>query len=114
MEVITNISAEAIRRYFNILIKLGYKNYEDVYKIIVLTYLEELLSDNFSLYITEKDYDDIMKVFYQLLGSNCLIDFPSYATYDKLFKNRYDDVTPRLDGNGIFRVCEDSIIRVKM
>lgn len=113
MEEITKITAEAIRRYFNALAKFGYKNYRDTEKVLVLMYLEELLSEDFFGYVTEEDYKIIIRAFSNLTGSNCMIDFPSHATYDKLFKNELTEITPRVDGNGIFRICEKSLIRTK-
>lgn len=114
MEAVSKITAEAVRRYFNALFKFGYKNYEDVEKVIILMHLDELLSEDFFGFVTKEDFNAIMKAFYYLAGSNCMIEYPSFATYDKLFKNEYVEITPRLDGNGIFRVCEQSLLRTKM
>lgn len=61
MDDITNIAEEALKRYFNALSKLGYKNYDDVSKLLVLLFIEELLTSEFSFYITESDYKSITK-----------------------------------------------------
>lgn len=114
METVSKITAEAVRRYFNALFKFGYKNYKDVEKVLVLIHLDELLSEDFFEYLSEEDYNNIMKAFYVLAGSTCMIDYPSFASYDKLFRSNSGEVTPRLDGNGIFRVCEGSLIRTKV
>lgn len=114
MEVVSNITVEAVRRYFNSLFKFGYKRYKDVEKLLVLIHLEELLSEDFFGYVSEDDYNTIIKAFYALIGSNCMIDYPSFNSYDKLFRSNLNEVTPRLDGNGIFRVCESSLMRTKM
>jgi hypothetical protein len=114
MEVITKITAEAVKRYFNALFKFGYKNYRDTEKVLLLIYLEELLSDNFFGYVTEDDFRIIKRAFNSLIGSNCMIEYPSHATYDKLFKTESTEITPRLDGNDIFRVSDNSLFRIKM
>ena len=89
MEEITNTAIEALRRYYDSLSKFGYKKYNDVEKIIVLLFLEELLSYNYFGFITEEDYEIIVKSLYCVSKDTCLIDFPSYATYDSLIRD-YD------------------------
>lgn len=114
MERVINMAAESVRRYFDSLFKFGYKNYNDVDRLLVLTYLEELLSYGSNGFLTEEDYRIIINGIYCLGGSTCIIDFPSYATYDSLIKARDAKFTPRRDEDGIFRLCESSLIRTKM
>ena len=53
MEEVTNITENTVNRYFNSLSKLGYRNYTDVYKIIILTFLEELLDYDFFGFVSK-------------------------------------------------------------
>ena len=114
MKAISKITAEAVRRYFNSLFKFGYKNYKETEELLVLTHLDELLWEDFLESVSEEDYKHIIKAFYVLVGSNCMIEYPSFASYDKLFRNSLDGVTPRLDSSGILRSCEGSLMRTKM
>lgn len=114
MERVTKVTAEAVKRYFDSLFKFGYKKYGDVNRLLVLSFLEELLTHGSSEFITEEDYNIIMKGVYCLVGSTCMIDFPSYATYDSLMRTQNMELNPRSDEGGIFRVCEESLMRVKM
>lgn len=106
MEEVTNLTENTINRYFNSLSKLGYKNYTDVYKIIILTFLEELLGYDFFGFVSEEDYNVIMKAIYCLADNTCIIEFPSYATYDSIFRKSDIDLTPRITEDGIFRTSE--------
>lgn len=89
MKELTEISEEAVQRYFNTLAQFGYKNYSDVYKLITLLFIEEFLSsDSFSEFITEEDYRHIISALYCILGSTCLIEFPEFINYDTIFHKK--------------------------
>lgn len=68
-----------LKKYFIALSVLGYVNYEDVNKILVLIFIQELLESNCKVFITEEDKRVIDKVLYCLYGSTCLIGYPSYT-----------------------------------
>ena len=114
MEKVTKVTEEAIRRYFDSLFKFGYKKYADVERLLVLTYIDELLEYGLFGFMTEEDYNIIMRALGCLVGNTCIIDFPSYATYDSLIRKQTMGINPRVDETGIFRVCEASLMRVKM
>lgn len=114
MEEVTNITENTVNRYFNSLSKLGYRNYTDVYKIIILTFLEELLDYDFFGFVSEEDYNAIMKAIYCLADNTCTIEFPSYATYDDIFRKSSVDLTSRITEDGIFRISEGYNMRVKV
>lgn len=114
MERVTKVTHESLKRYFNSLFKFGYKKYPDVEKLLVLTYIDDLLEYSLFGFMTEEDYNIIIRALNCLGGSACIIDYPSYATYDSLIRKQNNNITPRIDESGIFRVCEASLMRVKM
>lgn len=81
MDELAKLQTEALDNYFIALSQFGYKNYDDVYKLLALLFLEELLTD-FRGFVTEDDIRTISRVIYCLCGTTCLIDFPEY--YDKV------------------------------
>lgn len=116
MDNVTNIANEALRRYFNALSKLGYKDYDDVSKLLVLLFIEELLTSEFSFYVTEDDYKSITNALYCIMGNNCLIDLPSYTTWDSLFHNNpsyLDSIRYRITEDSIIRNTEDFAFRIE-
>lgn len=116
MDNVTNIANEALRRYFNALSKLGYKDYNDVAKLLVLLFIEELLTSEFSFYVTEEDYRSITNTLYCIMGNNCLIDPPSYTTYDSLFHdnpNYLEYIRYRITEDSTIRITEDFDFRVE-
>ena len=60
MEDFNLITVDTLNKYFDILSKAGYVKNKEVNKVIILTFLSRLLND-FYEYITEEDYNDIIK-----------------------------------------------------
>ena len=113
MDNITAISSEAFERYFNTLSKLGYKSYSDVDKLLVLSIIEDILSGELSFFVTEEDYRSITNALYCIMGNNCLIDLPSYDTWDSAIHESKNRGSYRLTEGDILRITEDSIFRIE-
>lgn len=71
-----NIIYNTLETYFNILKYTGYRNYTDVYKIVVLQFIQELRDNELRYYITDNDKKAMQDLLYQLFGSTCEISFP--------------------------------------
>ena len=69
---ITNLSYEALHRYFTRLSQSGYVKHSNVESLIVLLYIQELIS-NFDLDIDEQAIID--KALACLQGSSCMIPY---------------------------------------
>lgn len=65
-------------KYFNTLSTLGYKNYNFVYKLLALTFINNFINSECSSFITEDEYRIISKASSILMNSKC---FPQYSTY---------------------------------
>jgi hypothetical protein len=113
MEEITKISEQAIERYFTALSQFGYKNYEEVAKLIALIFIEEVLTEDFIDLITEEDYRAMMDAMYCLSGSTCLIPYPEFINNDTLFHPIGDILSVRLSEVGNIRTSQGNIIRIE-
>lgn len=113
MDNITTISSEAFERYFNTLSKLGYKSYSNVDKLLVLSVIEDILSGELSFFVTEEDYRSIINALYCIIGNNCLIDLPSYDTWDSIIHENKNSVSYRLTEENIVRISENDIFRIE-
>ena len=110
MEDFNLITVDTLNKYFDILSKAGYVNSKEVNKVIILTFLSRLLND-FSEYITEEDYNDIIKSVYCL--SDCLIRLPKYNVFkDSLIHNKYNDgLMLRITEDNLNRFIENNIFK---
>lgn len=100
MELIDEVYC-SIDRYFSTLSHTGYKSYNEVYRLLIFAFIEELLYGPLSTYITEEDYKHISKSLDCIYGS-CIISFPNY-------KKSFDSVVKRMPGE--YRISEDDILR---
>lgn len=113
MDNITKMTETALTRYFNSLHVMGYMSQGDVNKLVLLSVLEEMLTSELSYFINEQDYRTITNALYCILGNNCMIDFPSYATWDSLIHKATVDVTRRITEDNTLRYTEDSNYRIE-
>lgn len=98
---LSNQTYEALANYFNELSHLGYKPYKDVYRLLSLIFIEEILYGPMSEMVIEKDYKDINNALYCLYG-DCLIPYPSYLEGISTINKRVMDN---------FRITETNILR---
>lgn len=102
MEDFNLITIDTLNKYFDILSKAGYIKGKEVNKVIILIFLSRLMND-FSEYITEEDYNDIIKSVYCL--SDCLIRLPKYNIFkDNIIHHKYNDGL-------MLRITEDNLNR---
>lgn len=74
MDEVTKVLEQSLTKYFNDLSQKGYVSYNSVFNLILLSFLDKLLSD-FKDYIEQQDYDIIIKTIQQLEQKECTIDY---------------------------------------
>ena len=111
MEDFNLITIDTLNKYFDILSKAGYVKNKEVNKVIILTFLSRLLND-FYEYITEEDYNDIIKSIYCL--SDCLIRLPKYNVFkDSLIHHKYNDgLMLRITEEELNRFMENNMFKM--
>lgn len=67
---------DTLVKYFHTLSIFGYRNYEDVYKLIFLIWVQDVVNSAFSEYITEEDNRIIQRSLNCMFNSSCLISYP--------------------------------------
>lgn len=108
---LTNEVYLSLDKYFVSLSHLGYKTDTDVDKLLVFSFIEELLYGPLSEYITEDDYRDIDRALYCLYGS-CLIPFPEYkSSFTPTTNNTLKEY--RVTETRDLRSTEDFNLRIK-
>ena len=67
---------KTLKDYFKTLSLTGYKSYDVVSKILVVSFIEELTNTELRYFLTENDYKLMTDLLYQLFGSTCEVSFP--------------------------------------
>lgn len=68
---------KTLKDYFRTLSLTGYKSYDVVNKILILSFIEELTNTELRHFLTDNDYKLMTDLLYQLFGSTCEISFPT-------------------------------------
>jgi hypothetical protein len=55
MEELSTIGIDALDRYFKALTQLGYKSKSEVYKLLTILFLDELMESPMRFFISDKD-----------------------------------------------------------
>ena len=74
-----------IKKYMDTLSYLGYINNDRVFRILVMEFLREILSNEYSKTITETEHRDIERAISCLEGSSCEFTFLHRETYPTIF-----------------------------
>lgn len=82
---ITRQALHSVDNYFSALSQFGYKKQSDIDKLLILLFIEEILTGEMRFFVTEEDYRSIDNALNCLYGSSCLIPYPQYINDDSLF-----------------------------
>ena len=66
-------------KYFTSLANFGFRNDEDVKKLLFYVFIQELVNTT-SLSIPEADYKHLEGALYSMYGTTCLMPYPDYCT----------------------------------
>jgi hypothetical protein len=111
-----NIHLEELKyldNYFETLKKTGYYSYNEVKKLLVIDFIRELLSPNYNVYITEKDYIVISELLQCYFGSNCLIPYPVFTKNLPIIGKNYTDDDLRIAEDTTLRNTENVFFRIE-
>lgn len=111
MSKLSDVAYEGLNRYFHSVSTFGYKSYSEVYKLLTLLYIEELIFGPLGLYINECDYRTITNTLYCLYGSTCLISYPEFNVYSELVQALNLKV-PKILESSILRYSQDEQLRL--
>ena len=114
VEIINDVF-NSVGTYFNALTQFGYKKQGDVDKLLVYSFIEEMLTGEMRFFVTEADYRLIEQALSCLYGSSCLIPYPQYANDDYLFGHIEGGglISPRITEDSNIRFTEDDRVRFK-
>lgn len=83
MESYTDILTDALTAYFNTLKYYGYRNEHTVHKLLVLTFLDELIWGKYNIDITDDQYELLERAIVSLLGDDCSLSYKQRANLGK-------------------------------
>lgn len=68
--------AKLLNTYFNALSYTGYKSYDNVFKLLIVDFINELTTSVLRYSLEDEDIETMNDVLYQLIGSTCEFSIP--------------------------------------
>ena len=104
---------QTIDNYYNILEQTGYYNYSSVCKILVLSFIDDLLNTEFNSFISEDDYKLIVDILNCFTSSDCLIPYSEFTEYTNVTNSSIDkNDNPSVLASYSNRITEDYNLRI--
>lgn len=104
---------QTIDNYYNILEQTGYYNYSSVCKILVLSFIDDLLNTEFNSFISEDDYKLIADILNCFTSSDCLIPYSEFTEYTNVTNSSIDkNDNPSVLASYSNRITEDYNLRI--
>lgn len=91
MNNITNALADGFEKYYNTVSKLGYVDINAIDKLIVATWINDVLMGRYDIIVTEQQYK-ILENLYMCMEGSCFVPYSHYcrtATVNKRFDRDY-------------------------
>lgn len=95
----------SLTRYIRTLEYYGYIKDLSIDKLLILSYIQEILSGAYEINISEAEYFLIRRAVLCLMGSDCLIPYIEYAS------ERWDNITHPSSVRANLRETEDASLR---
>lgn len=104
---------QTIDNYYNILEQTGYYNYSSVCKILVLSFIDDLLNTEFNSFISEDDYKLIADILNCFTSFDCLIPYSEFTEYTNATNSPTDkNDNPSVLASYSNRITEDYNLRI--
>lgn len=75
----------SLENYFRILSHTGYKSYNKVYNIVILSFLNDLINNCTDL--TSEEYRSVVSAIKCLTGTDCTLPYPYHKGVNTLYEN---------------------------
>lgn len=99
ISTLTNSLLKALKKYKTTLEKVGYISIEESKKALLASYIEDLFTPEWSLYITEEDERTLNNIIMCIIRHSCLFSDANI---------NYDINTPLYNVNGVFRSADSN------
>ena len=109
---INELTLIGIKNYYKVLKSSGFLSYNQVYQLLLLSFIDDLFQDDFSWYITEEDYILLTSIVDCLSKGTCIIPFNILPTHTEPI-NHYLEATPtRISEKDIIKLGEVDVLRL--
>lgn len=101
---------QSLSKYYNVLEKTGHVKYSDSKKLLVLSFIWDLIHHDYHALLSKEDYHIIERALDCLYGTTCLITYPDYLKMGKLYLGRMTELAQRVktvESNPVLKLVHD-------
>ena len=109
---INELTLIGIKNYYNVLKSNGFLSYNQVYQLLLLSFIDDLFQDDFSWYITEEDYALLTSIITCISKHSCIVPYIKTAIHVEPIKNYLEDNPIRVSEKDIIKLAEADILRL--
>ena len=109
---INELTLISIKNYYKVLKSSGFLSYNQVYQLLLLSFIDDLFQDDFSWYITEEDYALLTSIITCISKHSCIVPYIKTAIHVEPIKNYLEDNPIRISEKDIIKLAEADILRL--
>ena len=109
---INELTLISIKNYYKVLKSKGFLDYNQVYQLLLLSFIDDLFQDDFSCYITEEDYAMLTNIITCISKNSCIVPHSKTAVHVEPIKNYLEDIPIRISEKDIIKLTEADIFRL--
>ena len=109
---INELTLISIKNYYKVLKSKGSLDYNQVYQLLLLSFIDDLFQDDFSWYITEEDYALLTNIITRISKCSCIVPYIKTAIHVEPIKNYLEDIPIRISEKDIIKLTEADILRL--
>ena len=109
---INELTLISTKNYYKVLKSRGSLDYNQVYQLLLLSFIDDLFQEDFSWYITEENYELIDNLITCLSKNSCIIPYTKIASHTEPVRNFLEDVPTRISENNVIRLAEVDVLRL--
>lgn len=109
---INELTLISIKNYYKVLKSNGFLEYNQVYQLLLLSFIEDLFQDDLSWYITEEDYAVLTNIITCISKNSCLVPYSKTAIHTEPIRNYLEDTPIRISEKDIIKLNETDIFRL--
>lgn len=109
---IKELTLESIKNYYKVLTKMGTIGDDQLYKLLLVVFIDDLFQEDFSWFITEDNYAMLTEIVNCISRSTCIVPNNIRPIHTYPISNYLEDTPTRISEDSIIRLAESDVIKL--
>ena len=109
---ISNLTLDSIKRYYKVLAKKGSVGTPDLYKLLVLSFIEDLLMEDCYTTLTEEEYSFVLGVINCISKNTCLVQYTQVSLHTEPIRHFLFNIPIEITEGNVIKLSESDVVRL--